>query len=290
MKQILIPVDFSDYSWTQVQFALDFTRNLASEIRLIHVFDDPFVERDISPAPITNEVTAYTEELIHKLETETRAHMQQLLEQVKQATADRKASDFILSSSIRRGFAPDEILKEAHEWRPHLLLVGTRGYSKIERAMFGSVTQNIIKYAQVPVLALPLHYKYHKISNILYGTNFNDYDAYAIGKMLRLLQEAGCKYFITHFNLDDDIETDQKNMMQLADQVANDYRDAHLDFEIVNSETLKKGIEKFVDDHSIDMIACTARKMNMWRNLFTKSNTVTLLNATRVPLLVFHEV
>lgn len=66
MKNILIPVDFSDYTWTQVQYALDFTKHFACEIRLVHVFDDPFVDKDISQTPIKNQVTGYTEELIHK--------------------------------------------------------------------------------------------------------------------------------------------------------------------------------------------------------------------------------
>ncbi|MBK7109216.1 MAG: universal stress protein [Bacteroidetes bacterium] len=290
MKNILIPVDFSDYTWTQVQYALDFTKHFACEIRLVHVFDDPFVDKDISQTPIKNQVTGYTEELIHKMETDAHSNMQVMLAKVREATKDRKDSDFILSSSVRRGFAADEVLNEARAWRPHLIIMGTRGHSKIDRVMFGTVTQSVIKHAHIPILALPLNYSFRKISKVLYGTNFNNYDVYAIGKMMHLLQDSECKFHITHFNLDDDIVSDEKNMMQLSSQVENDYRNARLQFEIINSEKLKKGFEEFIADYSIDMVALTARKMNMWQNLFTKSNTIMLLNATDIPLLVFHEV
>lgn len=289
MKNILIPVDFSDYTWTQIQYALDFTKNSACEIRLIHVFDDPFVENNMPPNTTNNPVTEYTEELIHKMETDAYANMQMMMAKVREATKDRKDPDFIVSSSVRRGLAVDEILNEARTWRPHLIIMGTKGHSKINRVMFGTVTQSVIKHAHIPLLALPLHYTFRKISNVLYGTNFNNYDVYAIGKMMRLLQDSECKFHITHFNLDDDIETDEKNMRQLSNQVENDYRNARLHFEIINSAKLKKGIEEFIADYAIDLVALTARKMNMWQNLFTKSNTIMLLNSTKIPLLVFHE-
>lgn len=283
-------MDFSEYSMPVIQYALDFTKDSSAEIRLLHVFDDPFVDRDLGPVSSTNKVSAYTEQLIHKMESDAKLQMEELLKTVRVATKDRPESTFLLSSAIIRGLAADQIVLAAHTWHPHLVIMGSRGHSKLDKIIFGTVTQSVIKQSRVPVLALPLRYTFQPLKNILYGTNFHNYDVYAIGKLMNLLQDADCKYHITHFNLDDDLESDEEKMLELHDQVEHDHRNAKMHFEIVSTEKLLPAFEEFISDYRIDLVALTARRMNKWQSLFTTSQTFHLLGNMKKPLLVFHEV
>ncbi|MFN3939150.1 MAG: universal stress protein, partial [Chitinophagales bacterium] len=166
MKKILIPVDFSDYTWSTIEFALQMSENTAAEIRLIHAFDDPFVDRDIAATPFQNQVSAQTEALIHKMEKDAMEAMEALIVKVKAAVRHRAENQLKLSSKVVRGFVSDEILREAKLWHPHLLLMGSRGHTRVEKFVFGTITQSIVKNATVPVLALPANYNFRPMRQI----------------------------------------------------------------------------------------------------------------------------
>lgn len=289
MKKILIPVDFSEYTWSTIDFAIRMSENMRSEIRLIHSFDDPFVDKDISATPFQNEISSQTEALIHKMEKDAKDAMEALLIKVKAALQNREKDSIIISSKVVRGFVSDEILREAKLWHPHILLMGSRGHARVEKLVFGTITQSIVKNANAPVLALPADYTFTPMKQILYATNFHDYDVYAIGKLINLFQDTTYKLHITHFNIDEDIENDEEKMLQLHQKVEQDHRSANISFEILNEESLNTAFSEYVSNNKIDLIAITARRMSKWQSIFTKRRSAQLLNQINIPLLVFHE-
>nr|HQU76375.1 universal stress protein [Chitinophagales bacterium] len=92
MKKLLVPVDFSDYTWSTVTAALDLAARIDAEVRLLHVFDDPFVESDLDDTTIRNAVSRYTENLLHKMETDAKTQMADLKTKIDGYQADRKLS------------------------------------------------------------------------------------------------------------------------------------------------------------------------------------------------------
>jgi nucleotide-binding universal stress UspA family protein len=53
------------------------------------------------------------------------------------------------------GTPEEEILHIAHEWQANLIVMGTHGRSGLNRMMAGSVTDHVIRHAEVPVLVTP---------------------------------------------------------------------------------------------------------------------------------------
>lgn len=58
-------------------------------------------------------------------------------------------------ASVRRGKAVDEILAEEKEFDPSLILIGSRGMSRIRRLLLGSVTEEIVRRSNSNVLLVP---------------------------------------------------------------------------------------------------------------------------------------
>lgn len=59
------------------------------------------------------------------------------------------------TTSVRRGEAVEEIMAEEREFDPSLLLVGSRGMSRIRRLLLGSVTEDLIAKSESNILLVP---------------------------------------------------------------------------------------------------------------------------------------
>jgi nucleotide-binding universal stress UspA family protein len=62
---------------------------------------------------------------------------------------------FQVDVTHRFGNAPDEIIREIERWKPDLLVMGRRGVHGLERIL-GSVSEHVLRRADVPVLLGPL--------------------------------------------------------------------------------------------------------------------------------------
>jgi nucleotide-binding universal stress UspA family protein len=58
-------------------------------------------------------------------------------------------------TSIRVGYAPDEILAEIDECQPDLVVVGRRGRSRPASVLLGSVSDFLLRRSKYPVLVVP---------------------------------------------------------------------------------------------------------------------------------------
>lgn len=288
MKKILVPVDFSEYCTASIMSAIMLARKADAEIRLLHVFDDPFVDHDMREINLDNEVTKHTEELIHKMETDARSKMQTTESDVYRFMQEQGIS-IPVTTEIRRGFAVDEIVDASRTWMAQLIIMGARGHSRLEKMVFGTVTKGVINQAKCAVLALPVNYQWRDPYEVVYATDFNDYDPVAISKVLNLLHAFHINLHITHFNTDKNEEADHEQMGKLAMTLQEDHKDGNISYEIVDSKVLLSAMEQYTESKNIDLIALTTRKMSTLQKVFTKSATINLLYHANRPLLVFHE-
>ncbi len=137
-------------------------------------------------------------------------------------------------------------------------------------------------------MALPHMYMYKEIKEVLYTTNFIDNDVYSIRKLINIFSPFQIKLHVTHFNLDDDRDTDESKMFQLHESLANDYKDVRIDFEIIDSHKLREAFNEYMVNRQLDMISLTTRSISNFKRLFKQSTATDILYHTNIPLIVFH--
>lgn len=67
------------------------------------------------------------------------------------ALAEKKVA---VNGFVRKGNAAEELIKAAREFGATLLLIGYRGESKIGPFPLGSITEKVVRHAQVPVIVV----------------------------------------------------------------------------------------------------------------------------------------
>lgn len=138
-QRLLVPHDFS----TSADHALALAVRLAGEgggsIQLLHV--------GVTPAVTLGMEAMGASPLMIGLNDRIAEEQRLALERVGQAAIPATVP---WSALVREGFPPEVILAEAAE--QDLIVMGTHGRTGFERVLVGSVTERVLRGAQIPVL------------------------------------------------------------------------------------------------------------------------------------------
>jgi nucleotide-binding universal stress UspA family protein len=146
IKKILFATDFSEGSRNALPYAVDIAMRHGAKIYAVHVIFD-----------ITRSAGWYVphtsaEEVYVDLEKSAQKELE------KTFTEDmRKFKDF--EYVLLRGTPYEEIIRFAKENKIDVIVLATHGRTGIDRLLFGSTAEQVVRYAPCPVLSvrLPQH-------------------------------------------------------------------------------------------------------------------------------------
>jgi nucleotide-binding universal stress UspA family protein len=141
IKKILVPVDFSENSQKILRTAADFGARFKAELVVVFVvqsFDDysGFFVPHMPLVQLEGEMIKSAEEKMKSFVAET------LNASVPNTTA-------VLSGDV-----VEEINRFAGEKKADLIVMGTHGYKGLDKILFGSVAEKVVKTAPCPVLTI----------------------------------------------------------------------------------------------------------------------------------------
>ena len=139
-QHILVPIDGSETSKTAIQHAASIAQACQSKITLVQVLIlDPLIAAEYLHMGESN----------HLIER-ARTVMQQDLSKAQQLLLEYGVN---AESQILEGHVVhSEILNAATALQADLIIMGSHGYSGIKKLFLGSVAQNLISEASIPVL------------------------------------------------------------------------------------------------------------------------------------------
>jgi nucleotide-binding universal stress UspA family protein len=144
LNRILVPTDFSETADQALRYASGLARGLGAKLTIVYA--DSFVP----PVDFTATVGAWDEFSFVSLQ----ARAQDLLRSTAEANVDPSVPYDI---AIRVDPPLEGILAEARASEADLIVMGTHGRSGFRRLIIGSVTEAVMRYAKVPVIAVPAH-------------------------------------------------------------------------------------------------------------------------------------
>lgn len=136
---VLLPTDGSEVAAGAVDHAIDAATRHDATVHVLYVVDESVA--NAAPGLAMGEIN-------EKLEDEGERAIAQLEEGINEAGLDTE-------TAIRVGAPDDEVLKYVDEVGADLVTMGTTGKRIVERERVGSVTDALVRKANVPVLAVP---------------------------------------------------------------------------------------------------------------------------------------
>jgi nucleotide-binding universal stress UspA family protein len=139
IEQIFVPIDFSDYSERAVALGLDMARAFGARLHVFHCFEELTGGKK---APVGSV----------GLDPAIRAKAE---EDLAQLVGRFDSQGVEVDLECHPGMYPAEIVLETVEkTAPDLIVLGTHGHSGIKHALFGSLTEEIVRKARCPVVTV----------------------------------------------------------------------------------------------------------------------------------------
>ena len=142
IKKILVPVDFSENSEKIVQTAVLMAQKFAAKMTLLFVAQSFFETNSdffVPHVPIA--------ELEQDIFESSRKKMAMFMEE----SVDKSVN---ADSKVLLGDVAQEILDYAADNGIDLIVMGTHGYKGLDKLLFGSVAEKIVKMSPCPVLTV----------------------------------------------------------------------------------------------------------------------------------------
>jgi nucleotide-binding universal stress UspA family protein len=270
MKNILVPVDFSEASKDAAEYAVSLAKAFEAEVTFINATPPTIMVDDSILASVM--IT----------QAEILENNQQMMKEATDALSKKYSSK--ITGLVQEGYAVDVIDAMAKEKNVDLIVMGMKGKGR-SNSVFGSTTTTIISKSTFPVFVIPEKAIYRPIGNITVASDFNaaiEMDRYT------LLLELADK-FNSRINI---LNVQKKNSSLKPDKVIGKMRASKAfstlshQFHTINEKNVEEGIHKFIEKEPTDILAMVAQKHSLFERMFGKVHTRAMSYQTKIPLLV----
>ena len=141
VNNILVPVDFSNYSKSALSYASEIALSYNAQLQVLHI-----IEETMHPAfSISGKSSIF--DLVPGIKEDSNKRANKM---VKEALSDKVKSNVY----VKGGRAASDIIKFAKENSSDLIVIATHGLTGLEHMLLGSVTEKVVRMAHCPVFTV----------------------------------------------------------------------------------------------------------------------------------------
>ncbi|HTZ17927.1 MAG TPA: universal stress protein [Dissulfurispiraceae bacterium] len=141
IKKVLFTTDFSEGASHSLSYAADVAKTYGARLYLLHVI------QDVTMSPGLHIPHGSVDITYKELEANAKKSLEKLFVSV---CGEYKNSE----TGVMRGVPYEEILKFATEKGIDLIVIGTHGRKGLDRVLFGSTAERVVRNASCPVLTV----------------------------------------------------------------------------------------------------------------------------------------
>ncbi|MCD7935743.1 MAG: universal stress protein [Tannerellaceae bacterium] len=289
-QKILIPVDFSEYSFKACEVGIHYAHKVGGEVMIMHAYFAPYFPMAV-PMGDTLAYQVSEEETLQYQMVQVKKDMENIRTHIDRKMAAGELPQVPYDYTLREGLPEEEILAFSKEYHPSLVVMGTRGKSQKDLDLIGSVTGEVIDLNHGPVIAIPENVKFsdlNQVKNIGFATSFRDRDLVAFDQFMEVIQPFE-NVHIHLFNISTSRnEWNEIRLSGVKDYFLKHYPDANITHTVLKDGDLLDAIDSFVHEKEIDMIALSSNRRNIFARLFNPSIARKMLFHTDTALLVMN--
>ena len=287
-KEVLIPVDFSDYTLLTCEFGFKLANDLNCNVKLMHAFFTPFYPAAV---PFSDAFTlpATDKDLYQDVRRKTEVEMNSLHAKIDEYISNGYFPKVSYTSILTEGLPEEEIISYSKKMKPVAIVMGTKGKNAKELDLIGSVTAEVIDGCKTPIFAVPEDAKTRNISEIkrlVFLTNFQEREFKAFDVMMKFLKPYPIKLFLAHIAKKDDVWNEIK-LSGLQKYLSTEYPNLDTEYRLIDQTVnLEESLEQFIKSNNIDMISMSSSRRNIFARMFNPGIARRMLFHSDTPILV----
>ncbi len=286
--RILIPVDFSKRSLEAVWYAIGIAGKFPVEIKIMYVWND---ELEDSVAVRNSQMLEDFKRIErNEIKRDINNKVEDFSKQIYAMLKELDAVNVLFHFAIVEGRLIKQISRTVEQFQPQLIIVAHNANSEFRHRITQSMASEIIDMALCPVLYIPVKAAFKPLNklHVMYATNFNENDMRSCHQLTHLFTPFNFQLHCVHIVLEDSDQVSKEKMDALLENMKNipEMKGA-VHSNIVTNPNLIKGLDSFLEENKIDIVAFTSPENSIWHRLFNPDNRKKMMNGSELPLLIF---
>lgn len=270
MKNIVVPVDFSDTSANAAKYAIEMAKNIPdSKITLYHVYSR------ISFSTLTskdeNSRQMVTEAALKILKDKLDDGFESISYVAEPGSFVENLAHYVLGNHV------------------NLVVMGITGSSKITQVFMGTNTLNVIRNISCPVMIIPPDAQYTGLKKVVFTSDFNDVARTTpFASIKKILDIFKSKLDILNVNSEHFVELTPEFKIE-KEAMEDKLGSYNPEFSFLRSYDFLEGISSFIESRDMDAIITVPRKHTLFNQFFVSSNTKKLAYHSTIPIIAIPE-
>ncbi len=286
---VLIPVDFSPCSLRACEAGFDLAALTNSEVVLLHVCFTPIYANPLQYGDFFRLTASGHEADIKATMSQVNADLKKFSDSIASKIQSGELPDVKYHCVLRDGIPEEEILRYSHKVQPRLIVMGTRGSGGEDMESMGSVTAEIIERTDIPVLAIPVNAHPHDFSaggHMALLTSFDQRDLMAFDALINNFRPVNYSIDFLHLTHDPANAWNEVKLAGIKEYFSRQYPGLNINCNILPNDQLLQGLDSYIREHNIDIVATTSYKRNIFARLINPGMASKVLFHNNIPLLV----
>lgn len=271
---MLILTDFSEAAFRAAEYACDLVDPLQiGRIILFHAFQTVVVGTDLPAATVLNDRQIY----LDSMESLGLVH-----DRLKPLAGPTVKIDLLAEDT---SLFPDSINELCRKEAIDLTVMGVSGKTGLEKLLMGSVTTQMLRSGEFPVLIVPQDALIGRaMESIVFSTDLKDVSAIPVDLLHNFLDVFPATLHVVNVLP----EAKEKYSPETEESIAKlhatleKYNPA---FHYIQGDDIVENILSFSEQHHVSLIVTVPKKHNFFSTVFHKSISKKLAYNSRVPLL-----
>jgi nucleotide-binding universal stress UspA family protein len=266
-KTIYLLTDFSDHAKNAADYAIS-----AFGVEINYVLINAYLVRTSAATLIDIEEIAHQESLEQLKDEESRI---------------RDKFPLVKLESVSKNGTPVDTINQLNEIDPvDLVVVGSKGISKLDEILIGSVTTSIMRGVHKPVLSVPLKARYAKMDELVMASDLQHANKTNVVKTVSQFKSffqshvTAATVKLDHSELS---ESEQKLLAELENVEPLD------EIAVIKDQNISKGLMDYCAKVDADLLIVVAKHTSFFKRFFHKSITKELVNHEILPILVLED-
>lgn len=287
--KIILSTDFSDENKVLLPYAIDLLKETGGEIIIFHAFMDNVLIGSNSYPGNMDADNYFTTELLVELERNSnklmREKTQYLIELIKKEGSDNIKVRPILVS----GDPEEELIELSKRENPDLILMGTSGKGR-KRFLEGSLVKSVMTKCDVPMLFIPEGYNWRESKEVVYATDFSEYDILTIDRIFDILKLYKPHIHVIHFVEDENDPSEAIKMEELEQAFKEKDYEGEIHFQLINTTDPKQAMKIFCERNDISMSSFIAYRKGFFDFIFRDKISKDDFLSLGIPMLTFKDI
>jgi len=288
--KILVPVDFSEKSFKAAVVAANIGVSRGESLQFLYSYINQYIAGNIQ---LTDSFSYDVGEPKVRQALSDNAYklMTHFCDRFRSSMKRGDIPVVKFGSHVCEGVPEDAIIDFAKTKLPSLIVMGTRGSSKKERDVIGSVTAEVLDEGRFTVLTVPEPFELEKSLrpvNILFFSNMGQDDILAMDTLYRLFGSWQANVTIVHMPGRKKISplSSSKALSRLSDYCRDNFKRYHFVTVPLQENNYDSEFDNLNRKCNFDLIVIPNHRRNAFSRLFNPGLAHKLLMRTDIPMLV----